>query len=72
MDDELADELDLTPRQKEYVATAMAGDDEAGYSEALLGVADEGWYPIHVRANDFEKRVVDYDPDDGDELLDRD
>jgi hypothetical protein len=72
MDDELADELDLTPRQKEYVATAMAGDDEAGYSEALLGVADEGWYPIHVRANDFEKRVVDYDPNDGDELLDRD
>ena len=72
IDDELADELDLTPRQKEYVATAMAGDDEAGYSEALLGVADEGWYPIHVRANDFEKRVVDYDPDDGDELLDRD
>jgi len=70
MDDELADELDLTPRQKEYVATAMAGDDEAGYSEGLLGVADEGWFPIHVRANDFEKRVVDYNPDDGDELLD--
>ncbi|MDZ7688452.1 MAG: hypothetical protein U5J64_06995 [Halobacteriales archaeon] len=70
MDNELADELDLTPRQKEYVATAMAGDDEAGYSEALLGVADEGWFPIHVRANDFEKRVVDYDPDEGDELLD--
>jgi hypothetical protein len=70
MDEELADELDLTPRQKDYVATAMAGDDEAGYSEALLGVADEGWYPIHVRANDFEKRIVDYDPDEGDELLD--
>ena len=72
MDEELADELDLTPRQKDYVATAMAGDDEAGYSEALLGVADEGWFPIHVRANDFEKRVVDYDPDEGDELLDKD
>jgi len=64
MDDELADELDLTPRQKEYVATAMAGDEEAGYSEGLLGVADEGWFPIHVRANDFERRVVDHDPDD--------
>jgi hypothetical protein len=64
MDDELADELDLTPRQKDYVATAMAGDEEAGYSEALLGVADEGWFPINVRANDFEKRVVDHDPDD--------
>ncbi|MFP4174676.1 MAG: hypothetical protein ACLFSW_02730, partial [Halobacteriales archaeon] len=64
MDDELADELDLTPRQKEYVATAMAGDEEAGYSEALLGVADEGWFPVHVRANDFEKRVVDYGVDD--------
>lgn len=64
MDNELADELDLTPRQKEYVATAMAGDEEAGYSEALLGVADEGWFPVHVRANDFEKRVVDHDPDE--------
>ena len=64
MDEELADELDLTPRQKEYVATAMAGDEEAGYSEALLGVADEGWFPVHVRANDFEKRVVDHDPEE--------
>ncbi len=69
MDEELADELDLTPRQKDYVATAMAGDDEAGYSEALLGVADEGWFPIHVRANDFEKRVVDYEPDGDDDLF---
>jgi len=69
MDEELADELDLTPRQKDYVATAMAGDDEAGYSEALLGVADEGWFPVHVRANDFEKRVVDYEPDGDDDVF---
>jgi len=69
MDDELAEELDLTPRQQSYVASAMAGDEEVGYSEALLGVADEGYFPVHVRANDFEKRVVDYDPDEDDELL---
>lgn len=63
LDEELADELDLTNQQKEYVRTAMAGDEDAGYSEGLLGVADEGWYPIHVRANELEKRIIDYEPD---------
>ncbi|MFW5929434.1 MAG: VirB4 family type IV secretion system protein, partial [Halobacteriota archaeon] len=65
MDEELADELDLTPRQMEFVRSAMPGDEAAGYSEALLGVAGEGWYPLHVRANDLERAVVDFDPDEG-------
>ncbi|MFB6284017.1 MAG: VirB4 family type IV secretion system protein [Halobacteria archaeon] len=64
MDEELGDELDLTPQQQNYVRNAMAGDEEAGYSEALLGVAGEGWYPIHVRANDLETAIIDYDPDE--------
>ncbi|MDY7080990.1 MAG: type IV secretory system conjugative DNA transfer family protein [Halobacteria archaeon] len=61
MDEELADELDLTGQQMDYVRTAMAGDEEAGYSEGLLGVADEGWYPIHVRANDLERQIIDFE-----------
>ncbi len=68
MDRELADELDLNDRQMEYVANAMAGDEAAGYSEGLLGVADEGWYPLHVRANELERTVVDFDPDEDDSL----
>ena len=62
MDADLGGELDLTPQQRDYVRTAMAGDEAAGYSEALLGVSDEGWYPIHVRANELERQIIDFDP----------
>ncbi|WP_332900201.1 hypothetical protein [Haladaptatus sp. CMSO5] len=39
--------------------TAKAGNEEDGFSEALLGVAEEGWFPIRVRASGFEAAVVD-------------
>ncbi|MDY6778971.1 MAG: hypothetical protein SV760_00155 [Halobacteria archaeon] len=66
IDRNLADEFDLTDQQMNFVRSAMAGDEEAGYSEALFGVADEGWYPIHVRANEFERQVIDFEPTGGD------
>jgi len=40
------------------VRTAKAGNDEVGYSEALLGIDEEGWFPLRVRASDFETAVI--------------
>lgn len=38
--------------------TARAGDDEDGYSEALLGIDEEGWFPLRIGTSDFEPAVV--------------
>jgi len=37
-----------------WIRTAKAGNDEDGFSEALLGIDEEGWFPLRVRASDFE------------------
>jgi hypothetical protein len=42
-----------------WVTSAKAGEDEDGYSEALLGIDQEGWFPLRIRASDYEARVID-------------
>jgi hypothetical protein len=55
----LADWFDLSEREVNWVRTAKAGNEEDGYSEALLGIDEEGWFPLRIRASPFESAVID-------------
>lgn len=59
--EKLADWFGLNEREVNWVRTAKAGNDEDGYSEALLGIDEEGWYPLRVRASPHEAAVIDSD-----------
>jgi len=52
--DKLAEWFGLSEREVEWIRTAKAGNDEDGFSEALLGIDEEGWFPLRVRASEFE------------------
>jgi len=54
----LAEWFGLSEREVNWVRTAKAGNDEDGYSEALLGVDEEGWFPLRIRASEFETDVI--------------
>jgi hypothetical protein len=54
----LAEWFDLNDREVEWVRSARAGDEEAGYSEALLSIDGEGRFPLRVRASDFEVDAI--------------
>jgi hypothetical protein len=56
-----SDALGLNGNQINYVKNAQAGDEGLDYSEALLNVGDNGWYPLQIRAHPDEAAVVDYD-----------
>lgn len=56
--DTLADWFGLNSREQEWIRTAKAGNEDDGYSEALLGVDEEGWFPLRIRASDFERRAI--------------
>ncbi|WP_211225991.1 VirB4 family type IV secretion system protein [Haloplanus natans] len=58
----LADWFGLNARERDWVRTAKAGNEDDGYSEALLGVDEEGWFPLRIRASEFEQQVIDRDP----------
>jgi len=58
-EEKIARWFDLNDRQVEWVTTAKAGEEEDGYAEALVGIDQEGWFPVRVRASDAEARVVD-------------
>ncbi len=64
LDDETADKIGLTREQRQYIRGADAGKEDLGYSQALVRVEEHGTYPLHVVADEFEKRVIDYEPDD--------
>jgi hypothetical protein len=57
--EKLADWFDLSEREVNWVRSAKAGNEEDGYSEALLGIDEEGWFPLRVRASGFEADVID-------------
>jgi len=57
--EKLVEWFGLNDREAQWVASAKAGDDTEGYSEALLGIDGEGWFPIRVRASEYEARVID-------------
>jgi len=55
----LAEWFDLSEREVNWVRTAKAGNEEDGYSEALLGIDEEGWFPLRVRASEYEVSAID-------------
>jgi len=57
--DKIAKWFDLNERQVNFVTSAKAGEDEDGYSEALIGIDQEGWFPLRIRASDYEASVID-------------
>ncbi|MBP2252593.1 type IV secretory pathway VirB4 component [Halarchaeum solikamskense] len=61
MDEEWADEFGLNHAQMRYVQDAVPGNEDAGFSEALVGVDGE-WRGIQVEAMPKEKQVIDFDP----------
>ncbi|WP_181685392.1 VirB4 family type IV secretion system protein [Halorhabdus salina] len=58
--DKAIEALDLTPRERDFVLQAQAGN-SAAYSESLLYVTDEGKMRMRVISNDFEHHVIDGD-----------
>jgi type IV secretory pathway VirB4 component len=61
MDEEWADEFGLNYAQMRFVQDAVPGNEDAGFSEALVGVDGE-WRGIKVKAMPKEKQVIDFDP----------
>nr|WP_245756829.1 transferase [Halogranum rubrum] len=61
MDKHWADEFGLNYAQMRFVQDAIPGNEDTGYSEALVGVDGE-WRGIQVRALPREKDVIDFDP----------
>ena len=57
--EKIAEWFDLNDRQVNYVTSAKAGEDEDGYSEAFVGIDQEGWFPLRIRASDHEAAVID-------------
>lgn len=57
--DKLAEWFDLSEREVNWIRTAKAGNEVDGYSEALLGIDEEGWFPLRVRASEAEQAVID-------------
>jgi type IV secretory pathway VirB4 component len=57
--EKIAKWFDLNERQVNFVSSAKAGEDEDGYSEALVGIDQEGWFPLRIRASDYEADVID-------------
>lgn len=60
-DETLAEWFDLSQRQINWVQTAKAGEDSEGFSEALLGIDEEGWFPIRIHASPFETDIIEGD-----------
>ncbi|AWB28432.1 VirB4 family type IV secretion system protein [Halococcoides cellulosivorans] len=61
MDEEWADEFGLNYAQMRFVQDAVPGNEDAGFSEALVGVDGE-WRGTKVKAMPKEKQVIDFDP----------
>lgn len=55
---ELADWFELSDREIDWVRSAKAGNDADGYSEALVGVDEAGWFPVRIRASEYEASVI--------------
>lgn len=63
LDEEVAEKVGMNPVQASFARQATPGDEDTGYSEAVFGVSDYGWYPVHIRAMDQEAAVVDLEPE---------
>lgn len=58
----IADVLDLSPQERYHIKNARPGNAERGFSEALIGVEDKGYYPLQVLPSDFEMEVLSFEP----------
>jgi type IV secretory pathway VirB4 component len=58
MDEELAQQFELNHAQMRFVQQATLGSEQAGHSQALLGVDGE-WRGIRVEALPWEQRVIE-------------
>lgn len=56
--EKLASWFDLSEREVNWIRTAKAGNEDDGFSEALLGIDEEGWFPIRVRASEYEADLI--------------
>jgi hypothetical protein len=63
--DDIAQKVGMNSVQAAFARQATPGDEDTGYSEAVFGVSDYGWYPMHIYAMDEEAAVVDLDPQEG-------
>ncbi|WP_436926217.1 VirB4 family type IV secretion system protein [Halosimplex amylolyticum] len=61
--EKLAEWFGLSEREVNWIRTAKAGNDEDGFSEALLGVDEEGWFPLRIRASEFEVGSLEQTPE---------
>ncbi|MFC4407702.1 VirB4 family type IV secretion system protein [Haloarchaeobius iranensis] len=61
MDEKWADEFELNHAQMRFVQNAVPGNEETGFSEALLGVDGE-WRGIEIHAMPKETAVIDFEP----------
>lgn len=57
--EKLADWFGLSDRQVDWVRSATAGNDQDGFSEALLHIDEAGWFPLRARASEYEDEVID-------------
>ncbi|WP_436909057.1 VirB4 family type IV secretion system protein [Halosimplex marinum] len=57
--EKLSEWFGLSEREVNWIRTAKAGNDEDGFSEALLGIDEEGWFPLRVRTSEFEAAQID-------------
>lgn len=60
--DHIADVLDLTPQERYHIKNARPGNSERGFSEALIGVEDKGYYPLQVLPSELEIQLLNYEP----------
>jgi len=58
MNEEIADVFGLNYAQMRFVQNAVPGDEEKGYSQALVGV-DGDWRGVEVRALPHEKSIIE-------------
>lgn len=57
--EDIKDTLNLTDAHVNFIQNAEPGSEEAGYSEALLGVDEYGYVPIRIYPSDFELQMID-------------
>ena len=59
--------MDLNDKQIQYIRSAHPGSEKRGYSEALLGVGQQGYIPIRVVSSQYEHQMLTLDDDDDEE-----
>jgi len=60
--DDIADVLELSPQERYHIKNARPGNAERGFSEALIGVEDKGYYPLQVLPSELEIELLNYEP----------